>query len=464
MLAEGPPNEPVLSKLGAYGFEKQETVLLAALVSEDPLLLIGRSGTGKTFLLNSISEALGLEHRHYNASLISFDDLVGFPYPDDAHESVRFLETPATIWNAESVLVDEISRCKPEHQNRLFSLVHERRIQGIDLERLRYRWAAMNPSSSDSTDEEYLGSEPLDPALADRFALIVEVGDWADLSKADRRRVADPSGEGAHANDGGQLAQRLAAWRGQFEEQLKNCPGELLDYASAATTALSEAGVRLSPRRARLLARSLLAAGIVAGELSDALFHQVLAASLPHRCWGEPPSPEVVAAAHRLAWSVSLVDPRDKWVHLVQLERRLDRKAELLLNNCLDPDAGTLAVEQVLSRLRADRAAAFALAAYPAAVAGHLPVGTEAVADLGSIAQKLLDVDEVLAWTSVQNSNHPELAKVDPVLDALQGARRERARQLLYGCIVEKWEIKNPKKLEEEFDRCVNVFARVVPS
>ena len=47
----------------------------------DPLLLIGRAGTGKTFLLNSISEALGLEHRPYNASLIAVDDLndwVGF--------------------------------------------------------------------------------------------------------------------------------------------------------------------------------------------------------------------------------------------------------------------------------------------------------------------------------------------------------------------------------------------------
>jgi hypothetical protein len=85
-----------LAALGAYGFEAQELVILAALTSGDPLLLIGRSGTGKTFLLNSISEALGLEHRHYNTSLISFDDLVGFPYPDDAKASIRFLETPAT--------------------------------------------------------------------------------------------------------------------------------------------------------------------------------------------------------------------------------------------------------------------------------------------------------------------------------------------------------------------------------
>src|SRR5262245_29065730 len=115
-----------LAALGAYGFGAQEPIILAALVSGDPMLLVGRSGTGKTFLLNWISEALGLEHRHYNASLIAFDDLVGFPYPDDAKTSVRFLETPATVWRAESALIDEINRCKPEHQNRLFSLVHER--------------------------------------------------------------------------------------------------------------------------------------------------------------------------------------------------------------------------------------------------------------------------------------------------------------------------------------------------
>ena len=98
-----------LAELGVYGFDRHETTILAALVTEDPLLLVGRSGTGKTFLLNTLSEALGLEHRHYNASLISFDDLVGFPYPDEAHATVRFLETPATVWGAESVLIDEIS-------------------------------------------------------------------------------------------------------------------------------------------------------------------------------------------------------------------------------------------------------------------------------------------------------------------------------------------------------------------
>ncbi|MFY7952999.1 MAG: AAA family ATPase, partial [Armatimonadaceae bacterium] len=196
------PADWYLESIGVYGFSESAIVVLAALVTEDPLLLIGECGTGKTFLLNSLSEALGLEHRHYNASLIQFDDLVGFPYPSEDRRKVEYLETPATIWAAQSVLVDEISRCKPEHQNRLFSLVHERKVQGLALDNLVYRWAAMNPAGLDS-DTGYSGSEPLDPALADRFALLVEAPDWSGLDAPSRRRIADPSGEGAISNDGG---------------------------------------------------------------------------------------------------------------------------------------------------------------------------------------------------------------------------------------------------------------------
>lgn len=69
-----------LSGLGVFGFDTQETLILSALVSEAPLVLIGRLGTGKTFLLNSLSEALGLDHRHYNASLIFLTIWWAFPY------------------------------------------------------------------------------------------------------------------------------------------------------------------------------------------------------------------------------------------------------------------------------------------------------------------------------------------------------------------------------------------------
>lgn len=451
-----------LAALGAYGFTAQEPAILAALVTGDPLLLIGRSGTGKTFLLNSISEALGLEHRHYNASLISFDDLVGFPYPDEAKTSVRFLETPATVWGAESVLIDEISRCKPEHQNRLFSLIHERRIQGLRLERLRYRWAAMNPCSADQGGgEDYLGSEPLDPALADRFAVIVNVGDWEGLSDAERRAVANPAGEGSLADDGGRLRRQLAIWQAEFEVQRATCPGAILDYVCAVVGTLRDAGIRLSPRRARLLTRSLLAASVVTGASDSVLFHQILECSLPQRAWGEPPDPDRILAAHRLAWDSVMLSGNERWVHRFHLERALDRKAKLLIRHCPDPDTGTLAVEQLLANEPKERAAAFALAAYPAAALGRLPIGAEGVNDIGRTALQLLTVSGEISWQErlgEKDSTHPELAAYGPVLRRLGAARRDRARQLFYFCVINKISVTNARDFEQEFDRCVRVF------
>jgi len=461
-----------LAALGAYGFTTQEPLILAALVTGDPLLLIGSSGTGKTFLLNSISEALGLEHRHYNASLISFDDLVGFPYPDDAKATVRFLETPATVWGAESVLIDEISRCKPEHQNRLFSLVHERKIQGIALSQLRYRWAAMNPCTTDQkAGEDYLGAEPLDAALADRFAVILEVGDWDALSAADRRLIANPAGEGAVADDGGRLRAELAVWQETFRGWLNHCPPPIIEYVCAVTTTLRDAGVRVSPRRARIITRTLLAAAIVenlspetlGAKVGDTLFLKVLEASLPQRAWGATPDADQVAAAHRLAWDATLLQGADRWLHLFHLERALDRKARLLLESCPDADTGTLAVEQLLANEPAERAAAFALAAFPAAVAGRLPIGAEAVTDLGRIAQTVLTVDAEVSWQerlSEKDTTHPEVAAYAPVLTRLRAARRERAQQLFAYLIVNRRAVSQPRAFEQEFHRCVQVFSK----
>jgi len=450
-----------LARLGVFGFDAVEPVILAALVTEDPLLLIGPSGTGKTYLLNTLSEALGLEHRHYNASLISFDDLVGFPYPEADGTGVRFLETPATVWGAQSVLIDEISRCKPEHQNRLFSLVHERRIQGIALPQLRWRWAAMNPCSADqSSVQDYAGSEPLDPALADRFALFVTAPDWAELDENERRGVVEPSGEGRVASDGGVLRQEVEGWRATFEQRLEGCPPLITVYAIVATTALNAAGIRISPRRARLLARSLLAATIVTGKMKERLFRSVLARSLPHACWGEQPSTEIITAAHRAAWD-SASSASEAWVHSFLTEARLDRKLALLLDNARTPDAGSQALAQCLVAESQERAGAFAFAIYPAAALGRLPIGAEGVNDLAKVAAPILSVEGELTWSeryNEQNTSHPEIARFAKVLANLQGARAERARQFFSWCLVAKLQPAKPAELERQIEGCVEVL------
>ena len=101
-----------LRALGLYGLDHLDAIVLAALASEAPLLLIGPHGSAKSALLNRAAAALGLDHRHYNASLLSFDDLLGFPVPNDARDGLQYLRTPATLWGAQSVFLDEISRCR----------------------------------------------------------------------------------------------------------------------------------------------------------------------------------------------------------------------------------------------------------------------------------------------------------------------------------------------------------------
>ena len=170
-----------LRRLGVVGMDAVEPVIVAALVTEAPLLLIGPHGVGKSWMLTRLAVALGLPFRHYNASLLNYDDLVGYPLPNSRGE-LDYVKTPASIWGAAAVFIDEIARCRPEVQNKLFSIIHEKCIQGMALQGLRYRWSAMNPPATDDEANGYTGCEPLDAALADRFAFVVAIPDWTALS------------------------------------------------------------------------------------------------------------------------------------------------------------------------------------------------------------------------------------------------------------------------------------------
>jgi MoxR-like ATPase len=449
-----------LRDLGVYGYDHVEPVILAALVTGDPLLLIGKAGTGKTFLLNSLSEALGLEHRHYNASLIAFDDLVGFPYPEKDGEGIRYIETPATVWQAQSVLIDEISRCKPEHQNRLFSLVHERRIQGIGLPNLRYRWAAMNPSSTDQgVDDFYEGSVPLDQALADRFAFVTEVPDWDELEESDRKLVADPAGEGALSEDGGKLAKFIEESTKALGRAQAAHRKSVIDYAAAAATALGQNRVRISPRRARQLARNLL--GLTAvneGRVTSGLFRLGLENSLPHRAWGVAPKRETIRAAHKLAWDHAFLSGDEQWLNGVLLESRLDAKIAKILKESPDEDTGAIAVSRILAAAGPVDQAIFAFSLYPAALEGHAKIGAEGIATLSNTAHSILDVNGEVSWqerASESGTNHPDLAECARVLSKKRGGRKERASQFFSYLVANGISVGDPELIEKELNRCI---------
>ena len=253
--------------LGLLGWETLESVLLAALTTRDPLLLIGKHGTGKSFLLERLAQALGLVYRFYNASLINYDDLVGIPVPDETRSSLRYITTPTAIWDAEVVFVDELNRTRPDLQNKLFPIIHERRVQGVELEKLRYRWAAMNPAANGEHDEQeaYLGTEPLDPALADRFGFLIEVPDWSDLSEAERTEVLLDQFRGPHEFPV-QIADLVEESAAIFREFCARPPVQLCGYFVALESQLRAAGTRFSSRRMTTLFRISL--GIQAARIA----------------------------------------------------------------------------------------------------------------------------------------------------------------------------------------------------
>ncbi len=458
--------EQHLSRLGVYGYGNVEPIILAALVTEDPLLLIDKAGTGKTFLLNSLSEALRLEHRHYNASLISFDDLVGFPYPTPDFAGVKYLETPGAVWGAESVLVDEISRCKPEHQNRLFSLIQERCIQGMKLKKLRYRWAAMNPCTLEQgVADSYEGSVPLDQALADRFAFVVEVPDWEHLDERTQGLIADPRGDGLLSDDGGETGRLVKGWQKTYRDLIKNVPKSTLNYACLAGTMLCESNLRISPRRIRQLVKNLLAVTAVSGNsASSETFLLALTWSIPHRAWGIVPNPEIIKAAHKIAWDTSQQDCNAQWLNKFHIERELAGKVRKLFEDNPGHDTCTIAVTQFLAQAPMENAAAFAFAVYPLSLQGKVPVGQEGINEMGKIAAKIVNVQGEMKWeerTKEKDTTHPEYGRVSQVLATLTGKRRERATQLFYYLLVNNITVDDPVKYEREFDKCITVLRTI---
>lgn len=285
----------LLRDLGILGWESLEPLVVAALAIEAPLLLIGPHGVAKSLLLERLAGALGSVFRHYNASTLNFDDLVGFPVPDG--DRVKYLRTPVDAWDAEAVFLDEINRCRPDMQNRLFPLIHERKLQGHPLPRLRHRWAAMNPPGA-GEEQGWIGAERIDVALADRFPFVVET---PDAPRGDDRiaLIRGPEvREGAHER----LNAARSATRGALQTTHAIHGEGVARYIDALADALGVADIQLSGRRLRFLydgVLAVIATGLVP-ELRDAAFLAIRWA-LPQRATGGVEELKVVAA-HQAAW------------------------------------------------------------------------------------------------------------------------------------------------------------------
>ncbi len=245
----------ILEEYGIYGYNTISKAILAALVAEEPILLVGEHGTGKTLLAEKLALALRIdisdsnkEFIAYDASKALFEDVVGFPNPESLKEGkLKYIESPLTIWNKKFILIDEISRANPQMQNKWLEVIRSRRIMGNNIPDIRFIFAAMNPLG-------YLGVNPLDEALADRFFLIVNIPE--DFKDNDLRKIINS--EDKVATDlSGDLDQMIKKIK-NIASQLPPAKTNLIDnFIIDFSRKVNELGISFSPRRAAMMKKAL---------------------------------------------------------------------------------------------------------------------------------------------------------------------------------------------------------------
>lgn len=99
-----------------------------------PLLLIGKSGTGKSEIVKQIADELGLPVVDLRMSQLPPEDLNGLPAPTDDKKAFTYLlpewfykfqpDTPFVLF------LDEINQATPNTINALYAIIHDRMIAG----------------------------------------------------------------------------------------------------------------------------------------------------------------------------------------------------------------------------------------------------------------------------------------------------------------------------------------------
>jgi len=173
----------ILKQLGIYGWkEHDESLVLASLLTGDPLLLVGNHGCAKTHLACRVAEALGKRFIVYDASKAMFEDVLGYPNVEKLKQGVvEYVPSPVTVWDKELILIDELNRAIPELQSKWLEIIRSRKIMGFPTQ-VKWVWAAMNPMT-------YSATQALDEALVGRFALFIYPPDVLQMSEEDRIKV-----------------------------------------------------------------------------------------------------------------------------------------------------------------------------------------------------------------------------------------------------------------------------------
>jgi hypothetical protein len=323
------------------------------------------------------------------------------------------------------------------------------------------------PLDDDWDDNPYRGSEPLDAALADRFAFVLEMPAWSQLNERQQIEVIRASETPVCPTVCGRLRASIGTTRAAIPSLAESFSEPLAIYVRTLIALLAQSGTELSPRRGGMILRNILAVHAAyltvapTAKPADAAYLAVRH-SLPQRALGQKVDEVKLLAAHREAWRMTGIKPNDP-LRAILSEADPLRRAALAIRAPKIPNgefssiiADSLAALPMGSReaLAADLFETGAAGRMVAAIAeqtaelyGHValnPSFSETVAGHGERFKTWKHIEILLSRLDPENSethlvanllaNHfaqgnlSQPTDVDPVL-----ARWRDARQLLGG-------------------------------
>ena len=155
---------------------QEETLehLLVAVLCDGNVLLESYPGLGKTKMVRTLSQVLGLDFsRIQNTPDLMPSDITGTHIINEADDgSKEFIFQRGPIFS-NMILADEINRATPKTQSALLEAMQEKQVtagnQSYDLEKPFFLMATQNPIEQE-------GTYPLPEAQTDRFMMKLEVG------------------------------------------------------------------------------------------------------------------------------------------------------------------------------------------------------------------------------------------------------------------------------------------------
>jgi len=168
----------VFEKLGIIGWNDIEHIVLAALMTDQPVLFFGAHGCCKTDAALMLSKGLfgeDVKFAKYETPLVNTDDLLGYVNTKALMEGrVEYFGTGSSIWEVDVCSFDEINRTNPLTTAKIMELVRTRMVMGRAT-KLKYVFSSANPPKD--YDAMYINK-----AAASRF-VTMRVPDIKTLSK-----------------------------------------------------------------------------------------------------------------------------------------------------------------------------------------------------------------------------------------------------------------------------------------